>query len=146
MKTKEFIEKIINIGYEIESDNGYLYIKLPNSNQARECVIGYVGVNKPYILSSDFDWEDEKVLDLMVEYSKTPIDERREEKKYYLRHRWLVSDRDNYLAIDLEEDTLYLDYKGQCDWIKSVFTQKEIDEIKEKYDTNLSDFEIIEVE
>lgn len=70
---------------------------------------------------------------------------REEEKKYYLRHRFLEAHFFNYLNLNYGFQELFLSSKSQIGK-QTQFTQKEIDEIKEKYHTDLKDFEIIEVE
>ena len=73
------------------------------------------------------------------------ISERREKKKYYLRHRFLEVDFFNYLNRDYGFPELFLNSKSQIHK-QTQFTQEEIDQIKKKYNTDLKDFEIIEVE
>lgn len=71
--------------------------------------------------------------------------ERENGKKYYLRHRFLEFDNFNYLNREYGYEELSLNSKTQLGK-QTQFTQDEIDEIKEKYNTDLKDFEIIEVE
>lgn len=73
----------------------------------------------------------------------TSVEDREEEKKYCLRHRWFNFD-DRYLNKNLETNQFFLSY-APFENYKSAFTLKEIEEIKEKYCTTLEDFEIIEV-
>lgn len=72
--------------------------------------------------------------------------ERENEKKYYLRHRFLEVDFFNYLNRDYGFPELYLNSKAQIAGKQTQFTQEEIEDIKEKYKTTLDDFEQIEVE
>ena len=72
--------------------------------------------------------------------------EREEEKKYYLRHRFLEVDFFNYVNRDYGFPELYLNSKAQIAGKQTQFTQEEIDEIKKRYNTDLKDFEQIEVE
>lgn len=65
--------------------------------------------------------------------------------KYYLRHRFLEAGFFNYLNRDYRFPELFLNSEAQIHK-QTQFTQKEINEIKEKYHTDLKDFEIIEVE
>lgn len=100
------------------------------------------------------DWDylsigDKKNLfGLIVEYVSTPVDEREEPKKYYLRHRWLgvKDDEWNYLNCLLSDSDYYLNSHEDTGNIKTQFTRENIEEIKEKYNTDLSDFDIVEVE
>ena len=81
----------------------------------------------------------------MARSIKVKTSERENEKKYHLRHRFLEVDFFNYLNRDYGFPELFLNSKSQIHK-QTQFTQKEIDEIKEKYNTDLKDFEIIEVE
>lgn len=72
--------------------------------------------------------------------------ERENEKKYYLRHRFLEVYFFNYLNRDYGFPELYLNSKSQVAGKQTQFTQEEIDEIKKRYNTDLKDFEQIEVE
>lgn len=78
-------------------------------------------------------------------------DEREEERKYYYRHRWANTKNGNwiYLALRKRPSVSYLTLQGSNEDIFEYqvrFTKKEIEEIKEKYNTDLSDFEMVEVE
>ncbi len=90
-----------------------------------------------------YDEDKTKLFDLIVEYAKTPIDEREEEKKFYLKHRWFKPSPiyKNYLNYWIGNDEYWLDYKNESKEIQTQFTLKEIDEIKEKFNTDLKDFE-----
>lgn len=68
------------------------------------------------------------------------------QKKYYLKHRFLNTEDYNYYFQDKYDGFLDDKYSYSQDEYKSKFTLKEIEEIKEKYNTDLKDFEIIEVE
>ncbi|MFR7350494.1 hypothetical protein [Peptoniphilus sp.] len=72
--------------------------------------------------------------------------ERENGKKYYLRHRFLEADFCNYLNRHYKFKELYLNDKSQLAGMQTQFTQKEINEIKKRYNTDLKDFEQIEVE
>lgn len=93
-----------------------------------------------------FHSNDLEILTSAIAYAETPLDERQEEKKYYLKHRFLEHHNYSYLNYDQKLQKLYLNDKVRIDYVQTQFTQKEIDEIKEKYDTTLDDFKIIEVE
>lgn len=82
---------------------------------------------------------------LLWDYIETPVEERWEEKKFYLRYKWINADY-NYLNYDCRLDVYGLDRILSFNWIKGKFTLEEIEDIKEKYDTKLEDFELVEVE
>lgn len=95
-------------------------------------------------------WCDDKDFNMIkaaVEFAETPIKDREEEKKFYLRHRWLKPKPiyKNYLNHWIGTNKYWLDYNNETENIQTQFTLKEIDEIKEKFNTDLGDFEKIEV-
>lgn len=80
MKTKEFIKRVEELGFEVNVYDSYINVL------ANNFFISTIYMNKMYGISTyepilaDFK-NKEKFFDLMVEYAKTPIDERKEEKK-----------------------------------------------------------------
>lgn len=94
------------------------------------------------LVPSDLD-----MLHAAMQYASTSLENRQPEKKYYLKHRFLSEEGGrNYLNYDHSLRELNLSDIGQSKSIQTQFTETEIDEIEEKYDTDLQDFEIIEVE
>lgn len=148
MKTKEFIKKVKDLGFEYEKAEEVYFIY---DNEGTEyAAVCHTTPNQISNMKRAWDWLDkdvqEKLFDLLIEYAKTPVDEREEPKKYYLRHRWMKEEDYNYLSLYLEDNTYFLDDIEGFNWTENKFTLKEIEEIKEKYDTKLEDFEIVEVE
>lgn len=149
MKTKEFIRRVEELGYFINEYVEYCEIKDVNNNLIAV-------INKTTFLQLDTDYylwdklneiDKKELFDLLIEYAKTPIEDREEEKKYYLRHKWLTSDNDfNYLNLYTNKNRYIIESNGNFNTFKTQFTQAEIDEIKERFNTNLEDFEIVEVE
>lgn len=89
----------------------------------------------------------EKLYNLIDKYARTPIDEREEPQKYYLRFTALTEIGDcNYLNYCATEETIYLSNRITKIVAQTQFTQKEIDEIKEKFGVTLNDFEQIPVD
>ena len=147
MKTKEFIKRVEELGFGwFGVDKVYSSISIV----ANDNVIARVSKSRLFCVDTlnpiKVEWINEKELfDLIVEYAKTPIEEREGPKKYYLRYKWINADY-NYLNYDHRLNVYGLDRILNYNWIKNKFTLKEIEEIKEKYDTKLEDFEIVEVE
>lgn len=95
------------------------------------------------------DEKDFNMTKAAVEFSETPPEDREVEKKFLIQHKYLVSKafypvcmvwhklKDVYRPINCRVDNHI--YKAQ-------FTLKEIEEIKKKFDTDLKDFELVEVE
>lgn len=102
--------------------------------------------NKCYCDKKDFN-----MIKAAVEFSETPIPDREEEKKYYLWHKFLRDETGflsvgDYLNYNTTIGCYFLGSDESNYLIKTQFTEKEIEEIKEKFDTDLKDFELIEVE
>ena len=154
MKYKEFKEKInkiandYHLNLKVTEDAANIYIKMGEMICAytKRVVLGFINTD----FGSMYYFNEKpkvEMLEALCELSKTPFEERQEEKKYYLKHRFLIEEGGcNYLNYNHSLRELILSDKGQSESIQTQFTQREIDEIEEKYDTDLQDFEVIEVE
>ena len=92
---------------------------------------------------------DFNMIKAAVEFAETPLEDREEEKKFYLKHRYLVQAGDykmGFLNYDTNNDILFIYSEHHTHFVKTQFTLKEIEEIKEKFNTDLADFELVEVE
>lgn len=111
--------------------------------------IGKVRANRLWISIKVWcDDKDFKMIKAAVKFAETPIEEREEEKKFYLEHRYFKypDGGSKYFTYNRFSDTPSLGciYFEEIDYAK--FTLKEIEEIKEKFNTDLADFELVEVE
>ncbi len=52
----------------------------------------------------------------------------------------------SFINYDTKYNDIYLSSNEALDYVKTKFTLKEIEEIKKKFDTDLADFELVEVE
>ena len=146
MKTKELIKKVKELGFEIIRAGRHIDIMF------NDFIVAGVYKDQMYVMTF-YSHEKllltnvDKLFDLLVEYAKTPVDERKEDKKFYLRHRWFKPSPiyKNYLNYWIGNDEYWLDYKNESKEIQTQFTLKEIDEIKEKFNTDLGDFKRSEV-
>ena len=108
-------------------------------SKIEECSIKFL------IARADFPC-DFQLLKKAIELAETPIDEREEEKKYYLKHRFLNKYNSlDYINFIVSEEAI-LSNRYEDPPFRTKFTKAEIEELKGKYDTDLKDFEIIEVE
>ena len=149
MKTKEFMKKVAELGYKINEKNFFDSVICLIISNSFDRKVGYVAKNKLFEMNIRSDENmTEELFDLIVEYANTPVKDREEEKRYYLRHKWLNNKNTNYLHLNEENNFYDLSvYKSLEAWKAQLqFTEKEIEEIKEKFDTGLSDFELVEVE
>ena len=63
-----------------------------------------------------------------------------------MRHKWLTSDNGfNYLNLYTDKNRYIIETNGSFNSFKTQFTLEEINKIKEKFNTNLEDFEMIEM-
>lgn len=163
MKTKEFIEKVKKLGFGIE------YYKNPLSNVGLRCDYDLftiyledkdlveIWTNCRYAISTISDghscfingYDVEELYKLCFEYANTPVEDREEEKKFLIQHKYLVSK--NLLPVNLAWNKLKdvyrsINLKVDNHIYQAQFTLKEVEDIKIKLGTDLADFELIEVE
>lgn len=147
MKTEEFIKKVEELGFEAHK------IILQIDIIGNGLTIAKVYTNRRYSINAfnfvNIEWKNQdKLFDLLIEYAKTPINEREEETKFYLRHKY-INKRNAYLVVDENQNcslqVMGVDY-GLPTSDKAKFTEKEIENIKDYNKTDLKDFEMIEVE
>lgn len=149
MKTKEFIKKVEELGFRTTHANEYIYIE---NRMVDTCAI--VDRYCRYGFNTNFDdfyelkEETKKELfNLLVEYSSTPQKEREKTKRHYLRHKFLMNVTGSfYLNYKTEDKKYVLSGSLETDDYKTKFTEQEIEEIKQKFNTSLDDFEIQEAE
>ncbi len=100
-------------------------------------------ISKPFVC----DERDFNMMKAAVEFAETPIEDREEEKKFYLKHRWMrnINGFSRALKIDIEDGTADVGIMCPSLGYKNQFTKKEIEEIKEKFNTDLADFKEVEV-
>ena len=88
MKTKEFIKRVEELGYTIFSTNEP-FIEIYDH---RERILAVVSREEQYQFNSISGEHITKTLfDLIVEYTSTPPEDREEEKKFLIQHKYLVS-------------------------------------------------------
>lgn len=68
------------------------------------------------------------------------------DKKYYLKHKWFNYAYTKYLCYDKDNDEYFLfNLLPECGGWQVKFTKNEIEEIKSRFDTDLKDYRMIEV-
>lgn len=147
LTTKEFIKKVEELGFGIT-----------NRTKVYAIYRGYgpvASVNKHKIFCVNTDYDSfynlskelqEKLYNLMDEYARTPLDKREEPQKFYLKFKLKTNYLDNFLNLNTTFDWFEINNKSNSDKFQTQFTQAEIDEIKEKFNVSLKDFEQIRVE
>ena len=150
MNTKEFIKRVEKLGFDVELYPSHVVITTSNISVATVYTQRLYEINTRSIVKVELTHKEE-LFDLIIKYAKTPIEEREEPKKYYLRHKFLkdsligLGDR-TYLNYRYDKGVYFIFTSIETKDIKTKFTLLEIDDIKEKHNTDLSNFEIVEVE
>ncbi len=150
MKTKEFIKTLQDKNYKVRIGcNNEICVSLEDCSYVAGVSGEYkdvftIGYNISQIKNeSERTW----LVDLISSFAKTPIDERGDEKKYHLKHRWLLDKGLSYLCYDKLSYLYFLSIEPLVsDEVTSEFTQEHIDSIKRKFNTTLDGFKMIEVE
>lgn len=147
MKTKEFIKRVEELGFKVNRTVAQIDII------AHSFTIARVYTNRMYAMNAftfiNTEWRNQdKLFDLIVEYAKTPIEDREEEKKFYLKHKYFkcINGDSRYFQIYESNGAPWLNAMDSIMGYKKQFTLNEIEEIKEKFNTDLKDFELVEVE
>lgn len=148
MKTKEVIKELKDMNLQTEVRNDYLFV----TDSYGEAV-GSINLKAKFEIYIDFrnfrhklsEDEREKVYVLLTKLAETDPQDREEEQKYYLKHKWFNFKYFNFLNFYIANDSYELNDKSNNIEFKTQFTQAEIDEIKERFNTNLEDFEQIPV-
>ena len=140
MKYKEFREylKLNEIHFQEDEESlvANYHIEISKTEEHR-IVFLINNIKHPY---------EYKMLKKAIELAETPLSERVEEKKYYLKHRFInYNTAGEYLNLSATEKVI-LNNHCEGEGFKTKFTKAEIEKFKEKFNTDLSDFELIEVE
>ena len=93
----------------------------------------------------DFPYEFD-LIKKVIELAETPLSEREEEKKYYLKHRFINDYTTQKYFNFTASGGAILSNRLEGEGYKTKFTKAEIEEFKKRFDTDLRDFELIEVE
>jgi len=137
MKTSELVSKLKEIGYyhierkqpgcnaeylAISAANGYLIATVSEKYYGVLDTDVYAGYNESQ--------EHNAILRIIVEYAMTPLDERKDTKKYLVH---LLPTDDGYLNLDNVDDELLLDNIAETLGYQTKFTEKEYRELQKKY-------------
>lgn len=95
------------------------------------------------VIDCPYEYE---MLKKVIELAETPLSEREGEIKFYLKHKFLNNYTTQKYFNFTESGGAILSNRLEDRIFQTKFTIKEIEELKEKFDTDFSDFELIEVE
>lgn len=147
LTTKEFIREVQELGLKTseKSDSILIY----DGYYQAACVYKkeLFSINTSYAAFDNLSEElKEKLYSLIDEYARTPLDEREEQERFFFKFKIETDDDCNFLNYNKNDDEPTLDNSLETSASQTRFTQKEIDEIKEKFGLTLSDFEQIPVD
>lgn len=145
MKYKELARVAVKAGWTITENREIYSLEKETEEAERRITIGKIYSKLIFINNDICRTEDFAVIKAAIELAETPLEDRYEEKKYYLRHRFLNDKTENYLNFFRIIPGLDLGNKKQYKEIQTQFTKREIEKIKKDCKTDLKDFEQIEV-
>ena len=134
MKTSEFIEKL-------DKHKGKFLIE--NIFSDDELYLTSIKTNQ-FNITFYHDGEPSGIIDIIAEYLNTPVEEREEEKKYYLKQ---IGIENNHSFLNYDSSICeYSTYdKREFGTYQTQFTQSEIDNMPECY-THPAVWEQVEVD
>ena len=127
MKTKEFIEKVEKLGFEVRGSGSSIIV----SANILDAPIITVRTDELYQIDSRRNHSriDKKDLDYLfnytVEYARTPLEEREEEKKYRYRLRG-VKEGSGYLNYSTDYLTYHFTNLLEVSGVTTKFTDSEV--------------------
>ncbi len=147
LTTKEFIREVQELGLKTseKSDSILIY----DGYYQAACVYKneLFSINTSYAAFDNLSEElKEKLYNLIDEYARTPLDEREEQERFFLKFKIETDDNCNFLNYDKNDDEPTLDNSLETNASQTRFTQKEINDIRRKFGLTLSDFEQIPVD
>lgn len=139
MKTSEFIKKVEELGFSTHKSKHKIIVQKIFTHLA---VIDEEQRYKVNYLECD----NKELFNLCAEYAWTPLGEREEEKRYYLRKFNKKFYEGEYLNHNINYKHWGLGDNVENAQYKTKFTWKEIEDIKKRFDTELCEFvkEVVE--
>ena len=124
MKTSEFIKQVEELGYETDKINRYIYIK------NKGITVAYVRETRVNTMDTNYQYGDVSyyLFNLIIEYAKTPLEDREEEKKYYIKPKGMKTLYNNSLGY-IREAWMTSNRVANDDDIQVQFTLKELEEL-----------------
>lgn len=133
MKTKEFIEKVEELGFIAHKTKHKIIVQkifrhLAVIDEEQRYKVNYL------------ECDNKELFNLCAEYAWTPIEEREEEKRYYLRKFNKKFYEGEYLNHDIKYNRWLLGDNIENAQYTTKFTWKEIEVIKKEFNTELCEF------
>ena len=129
MKTSEFIKRVEELGYEVDNISFPTVLCIVAGKDVWMASVETNVLNK---VDTRYDATNipSELFDLLVEYVKTPLEDREEEKKYYIRPKGMCLGN-NYSMVYWIEDEIWGEEPqvNQSEDYQSTFTLKELEEL-----------------
>ena len=143
---EEFKEEIEKLGFDILSDErsisvirmDYTFVEV--SKKSLGCIDA--SFSSFPCLGDDNRTE---MLDLCMKLTKTPLDKRTREKKYYWRLKGF-NNKDSYLNLIDDENSILISSEEDFSYYRTQFTEKEFMDLVEEHGFVAEAFEKVEVE
>ncbi|MFR9278545.1 MAG: hypothetical protein ACLVME_02555 [Ezakiella coagulans] len=147
LTTKKFIKEVEKLGLRVGESSTTISIYYENAIVARVNKWKMFFTDTLFLVFDDLSKElKEKLYNLIDKYARTPLDEREEQERFFLKFKIKTADNCNFLNYDKNDDEPTLDNSLETSNFQTQFTQKEIDDIKKRFGVTLSDFEQIPIE
>ena len=143
MKYSEFREYLKGTDFEIKEDSIKVQVNMYDIVCGRISKTAYREIIIPFTVQEPEEYE---MLKKAIGLAETPLSERGEEIKYYLKHKFINKDTTlEYINLSITRGVT-LDNRREDPDYKTKFTKAEIEEFKKRFNTDLNDFELVEVE
>ena len=125
MKTSEFIERVEKLDYKTVKVHSFIAIYDPDNMDEKVAAVNMRSERQLSISGAIYG-----LAKLIVEYAETPLDEREDEKRYYIK----VFDIDaGYLNIKPSNKPI-TSFNFTGNWYRTEFTKSEIEQLKQRDD------------
>lgn len=139
---------------KIANENGYGYAKsfgehnLLSKDNLNRITVDEHHTNMIFIRNTICRENDMNMIKAAIKFAETSPEDREKEKKFYLKHKYFQDHLGSkqYFCIRISGGYPILKGYPITNADKFEFTLQEIEEIKEKFGTDLADFELVEVE
>lgn len=134
MKTKEFISKMNEVAGTAKALSGTgINIHNLDGKTVGWVSIDHFGVVDTTYIDLDTMKDKEKIVKLMFEYALTPLSEREDELKFWVRMLPVKSGFNTYLNQDKRNKGIFLEEPDEINGIQTIFTKSEYDKLQQKY-------------
>lgn len=148
LTTKKFIKEVQNLGFATAEYMNIILIR----HESRE--VALIGKCKIFCVNTEYpsfnnlpEELKEKLYNLIDNYTRTPIEDREEPQKFYLKFDIKSSDSYHYLNYKEFLNSIEIHNKANnLNGYKTQFTQKEVDELKKKLGVTFINLKQIPVE